>query len=212
MNLGWLPLLTGIVVLMAPLPAFYSRKHRYRNLHELDIERRNGSWWKMWRNVLRFPGHWVELLRGLLASACVLATIDDLKEVSELYRTHASWAKMVIPIGLAIVSVVLIALLFRYPEKAVAPVPFVAAVLLVLLPPFVSISAVLLGVSCALAFRSLTAFFLALAPSLAILGFLFDRQLWPSVAGGVLALTPVIFAFGRHREIVIPVRRPRSGE
>jgi len=44
-------------------------------------------------------------------------------------------------------------------------------------------------------------------PTLALLGFLLDRQLWPSIAGAVFASVPVVIAFSRHRLLVIPVRR-----
>jgi hypothetical protein len=53
-------------------------------------------------------------------------------------------------------------------------------------------------------------FFILLAPALALLGFFLDRLLWPSLAGAVLAATPIVLAFFRHRDLVIPVRRPRS--
>jgi hypothetical protein len=208
MSTRWLLFIIATVTLLAPLPAFYSRKRRYRTLLTLDIERRNGSWWLTWKQVLRFGGHWIELARGLGASFGMLSTIDELRTVSRLYETHASWARAVLPLVVAILCVVLIALLFRYPGKSVAPIAFVIPTLLVLVPVQVSLPAILLGAVCSLSLRSLSLFFVTAAPSLAILGYLLDRQLWPSVAGALLAAVPVIFAFGQHREMVIPVRRP----
>lgn len=211
MSLRWLLFFSAALALLVPLPVFYSRKRRYRTLHELDIERRNGSRWEMAKHILRFSGHWIELIRGLGASLGLLATIEELRDVSELYTHHAAWARYVLPLVLAIVCVILTMIFFRYPGKTIAPVAFVTATLLVLVPPQVALPALLMAGFCALALRSLSLFFILLTPILAILGVLLDRQIWPSVAGAVLALVPLLFAFGRHRELVIPVRRPASG-
>lgn len=211
MSLRWLLFFAAIVALLVPLPAFYSRKRRFRSLHELEIERRNGSRWEMMKQILRFSGHWVELLRGLLASACMLATIDDLQDVSPLYQTYGTWARYVLPLAVSLFCVVLTAFLFHYPGKAIAPVAFVTATLLVLIPPQVSIPALLLAGFSALKLRSLSTFFLILAPALLLLGLLLDKQIWPSLAGALLAIAPLAIAFGRHRELVIPVRRPQAG-
>ncbi len=84
MDIDW-PLFAGaLCALIVPLPAFYSRQNSFRALAELDIERRNGSWWRTWRRVLRFPGHWIELIRGVVAAWAVLETVDQLATVSEL--------------------------------------------------------------------------------------------------------------------------------
>ncbi|MCX6953610.1 MAG: hypothetical protein NTV51_15775 [Verrucomicrobia bacterium] len=211
MSLRWLLFFTAALTLLAPLPAFYSRKRRFRSLQELEIERRNGSRWEMMKQILRFSGHWIELLRGLGASLALLALMDELRPVSELYEAHASWARFVLPLAAAIVSVILTGILFHYPGKAIAPVAFVSATLLVLVPPQVSVPAVLLAGFCALKLRSLPLFFIILTPVLVVLGLLLDRQIWPSVAGAVLAIAPLAHAFGRHRDLVIPVRRPNSG-
>jgi hypothetical protein len=210
MNTDWLLLAAALGGLVLPLPAFYSRKNSYRALAELDIERRNGSWWLTWRKVLRFPGHWIELVRGLAAAWAALETVDQLESVSELYREHAAWAGSVIPLIAAFVSVVLISLLFRSPGKSLAPIFFVGASLLILVPPAVTVPALLLAVSATFALKSLAAFFGTAAVALALLGFLLDRNLWPSLAGAVFALTPLLLAAGRHHELVIPIRRGRS--
>jgi len=165
----------------------------------------------MVKQILRFSGHWIELFRGLGASFGLLSMIDELRTVSELYEAHAAWARFVLPLGLAIVSVVLTGIFFHYPGKAIAPVAFVAATLLVLVPPAVAFPAVLLAGFCALKLRSLPLFFIILSPVLVVLGLLLDRQIWPSVAGAVLAIAPIALAFGRHRDLVIPVRRPNNG-
>ena len=99
MSLRWFLFFAAALALLVPLPAFYSRKRRFRSLHELDIERRNGSRWEMLKQILRFSGHWVELLRGLLASGCMLATIDELRAVSPTYETYSAWARYVLPLA-----------------------------------------------------------------------------------------------------------------
>ncbi len=203
-------MIAAAIALIAPLPAFYSRKRRFRALRDLDIERRNGSVWMMMKQVLRFWGHWIDLFRGAIAAYGVLALIDDLGTLSTFYAAHAAWARYVLPLLCATLCVVLIGLIFRYPGKAVAPIPFVAAVLVVLVPPAVSLPALLLGGFISFSLRSLPLFFGVVAPTLAVLGFLLDRQRWPSFAGALLAITPLAIAFFRHQELVIPVRRTHS--
>lgn len=211
MSLSWLLLLAATVALVVPLPASYRSTHRYRSLQELDLERRNQSWWPTWRQVLRVPGHWIEFARGFLAGRGLLLTIDDVGTLFPIYQPHAAWAHHVLPVVVAIVGVLLIALLFRQPNRAIAPIPFVAATLLALLPPQVSLPALVFAGASAITMCSLGAFFGILAPSLALLGYLLDRQLWPSFAGAMFAFTPLLFAFAQGSEFVIAVRRPRSG-
>lgn len=210
MTMERLLLLLGAAGLLAPVPLLFSRKRRYRSLHQLDIERRNGSRWAMLTLILRFAGHWLEFARAVLASWCVAATISQLAPISPLYATHAAWAGAVLPLALGALSVTVVELLFRYPGKSIAPVAFVAGTLLVLLPPAISLPALVFGGFCALALRSLSAFFFALAPVLVLLGFLLHPHPWPALAGGLLAILPPVLAASRHHEFVIPVRRPRS--
>jgi len=210
MTLPGLILVASALALLVPLPAFYSRKHSYRDLHQLEIERRNGSRWVMLKQLLRFSGHWIDLARGLLGATGVVMTIDQLAAVSPLYARHAAWAESVVPLTLATLCVMMIAFFFHYPGKSVAPIPFVAGTLLVLVPPSVAILALLLGFFLAAKLRALSLFFVLVAPALALLGFFLDRLLWPSIAGAVLAATPIVLAFFHHRELVIPVRRLRS--
>ena len=210
MTLPGLILVASALALLVPLPAFYSRKHSYRDLHQLEIERRNGSRWVMLKQLLRFSGHWIDLARGLLGATGVVMTIDQLAAVSPLYARHAAWAESVVPLTLATLCVMMIAFFFHYPGKSVAPIPFVAGTLLVLVPPSVAILGLLIGFFFAAKLRTLSLFFVLVAPALALLGFFLDRLLWPSLAGAVLAATPIVLAFFHHRELVIPVRRLRS--
>lgn len=210
MDPDWLLLVCALSALMVPLPAFYSRQNSFRALAELDIERRNGSWWRTWRRVLRFPGHWIELVRGLLAAWAVLETVDQLATVSELYRTHATWGRFVVPLAAALISVVLIAVLFRSPGKSQAPVFFVSAALLMVVPLTVGIPSVLFALASAFAFKALAAYFAGLALTLMLLGLLLDRLIWPSLAGALLAVAPLLLAAGQHHELVIPIRRNRQ--
>jgi hypothetical protein len=210
MTIDWLILGVALGALAFPLPAFFSRKNSFRALAELDIERRNGSWWLVWRKVLRFPGHWLELARGFAGAAAALATIDHLEAAWALYAEHASWGRFVLPLAAALLSVILGALLFRSPGKSLAPIFFVGSTLLILLPPAVAIPALLLALSSAFAFKSLPAYFVTLGPAVALLGFVFDPGLWPSLTGALLAVAPLILAAARQHELVIPIRRGRS--
>lgn len=203
-------LILGVIGLLLPVPLFFSRKRRYRSLHQLDIERRNGSRWTMLTLVLRFFGHWLELGRAVIASLCVTTTIDLLKPIFPLYAEHATWAATVIPLALGLISVTAVELFFRYPGKSIAPVAFVTGAVLALFPASISIPGLAFAVFCAAALRSLPVFFFALAPVLGLLGFLLQTQPWPGLAGSLLALLPPLLAASRHHEFVIPVRRPKN--
>jgi hypothetical protein len=210
MTLDWLILGLALGALAFPFPAFFSRKNSFRALAELDIERRNGSWWLVWRKVLRFPGHWLELGRSLLGATVAVAYLDPQATVWGVYAEHANWLRLVVPLAAALLSVVLAALLFRSPHKSLAPVFYVGGTLLVLLPPAVAIPALLLALSCSFAFKSLAAYFGVLGPAVALLGLVFDPSLWPSLIAAFVSLVPLVLASARQHELVIPIRRGRS--
>lgn len=208
--LPWLLLALSLGLLAFPFPAFYSRRHSYRALAELDIERRNASWWKTWRRVLRFPWHWAELARGTVSAWYAQTLLDQVSPSWAWYSENASWARSVVPLAAAYVSVVLSAALSRSPGKQPAPVFFTGAALLTLMAPAVAAPAVLLAGAVTLAFKSLPAFFIVLGPVTLGLGLVFDREPWPSVAACIFALAPVLVATGRHQEILLPVHRSRG--
>ncbi|MFM9030381.1 MAG: hypothetical protein ACKOTF_06840 [Opitutaceae bacterium] len=210
MALPWILLIVALALLAFPFPAFYSRRHSYRALAELDIERRNASWWKAWRRVLRFPWHWAEIVRGAAAAWFATTMLDHVAPGWAWYAENASWTRPVVPLVAAYVSVVLSAALFRSPGKQPAPVFFTGAVILVLMSPTVAVSAVLLAATGTLAFKSLPLFFIILGPVTLALGMVFDREPWPSAAGCLFALAPVLVAAGRHQEILLPVHRSRG--
>lgn len=211
MSVSWVILIAATALQVVPLPLFYGRKRRLRTLQDLEIERRNGSYWTMLSHIFRFSGHWIELARGVLAAAAMMATIDVLAGVSPLYAAHAPWARLVLPAAAATLGVLVVALGYRNPGKALAPVAFVVGNVLVLVPAVVALPSLLLGLFLLWALRSLQLFFAATPLALAGLGWLLDRMFWPSLAGGVLAFLPLAVAHVRHQQFVIPVRRPASG-
>ncbi len=212
----WTLLALSLGVLAFPFPGFYSRRHSYRALVELDIERRNESWWRVWRRVARFPWHWAELVRGLGATWFAVTILDQAATDWPRYAEIAHWARPVIPLVAAHLSVVLSGLLFRSPGKQPAPVFFIGAVVLTALPLAVAWPAVLLAGAMTLALKSLPAFFLVLGLVVLGLGTAIDQEPWPGLTGFLVAIAPVLIAAGRHQELLIPVHRSRhrtvSGE
>lgn len=212
MSPSWILFLVASLALIVPLPVCYRSTHRYRSLQELDIERRNQSWWTIWRQVLRFPWHWVEFARGLCAGLGVLLTVDQVGGRFPLYEKYAALAHHLVPVLIAVFGLLAIAILYRQPNRAIATIPFVGGTLLGILPPQVALPALILAGASAFTMGSLGAFFGLLAPALALLGYFLDRQLWPSFAGAALAFMPLLFAFSQGHEFVIAVRRPRTSE
>ena len=210
--LPWILLFVSLGLLAFPFPGLYSRRNSYRGLAELDIERRNGSWWRTWRRVLRFPWHWAEIARGCVGSWMAMRMLDTIAPEWPLSAALADWARPVIPLLAVLVSNVLSALLFRSPGKQPAPVFFTIVSVLTLLSPAVAIPSVLLAGAVTLAFKSLLLFFVVLGPALLTLGLIFDREPWPAITGLAVAVAPVLVSAGRNRELVLPVHRSRARE
>ena len=196
-------------ILIFPFPAFFSRRHSYRALQELDLERRNASWTQVWRRVLRFPWLWTELARGVVGSWMTITMLDQIGATWPLYATAAEWAGPVIPLVAAYISILLSALLFTSPGKQPAPLVFTGAVVLTSLAPAVALPSLVLGVAVMFAMKSLAAFFLVTGPALLGLGLLLEREPWPALAAFVLATAPVLIAAGRNQDLLLPVHRSK---
>lgn len=206
----WIMLCLALGALAFPFPGLYSRRHSYRALVELDIERRNESWWRAWRRVARFPWHWAEFARGVTGSWLAKSQLDEVAAGWPPFAELSPWAGSVIPLIAALVSVVLSALLFRSPGKQPAPVFFVGAAVLTLVSPAVALPGVLLAAAVTLALKSMTAYFLTLGFAVLALGMVLDRVPWPALAASILAITPVLIAAGSQRELLLPVHRSRA--
>ena len=197
-------------LLIFPFPAFFSRRHSYRALQELDIERRNGSWTQAWRRVLRFPWHWTELARGAAGSWLTITMLHQVGASWPWYPSAAEWAGAVIPLVAAYLSILLSALLFTSPGKQPAPVFFTGAVVLTTLAPAIALPSLLLGGAVMLAMKSLVAFFLVTGPIALGLGLLFEREPWPALAAFVFATAPVLIAAGRNQDLLLPLHRSKA--
>ena len=196
-------------LLIFPFPAFFSRRHSYRALQELDLERRNGSWTQAWRRVLRFPWLWTELARGVVGSWMTIRMLDRIGATWPWYATAAEWAGPVIPLVAAYLSILLSALLFTSAGKQPAPVVFTGAVVLTALAPAVALPSLLLGCAVMFAMKSLAAFFMVTGPLVLGLGLLLEREPWPALAAFVLATAPVLIAAGRNQDLLLPVHRSK---
>jgi len=197
-------------LLIFPFPAFFSRRHSYRALQELDIERRNGSWSKTWRRVLRFPWHWTELARGVTGSWMSLKMLGQVGADWPWYSAAAAWAGPVIPMVAAYLSVLLSALLLTTPGRQPAPVLFTSAVVITTLTPAVALPTLLLGGAVMFAMKSLVAFFLVTGSLVLGLGLLLEREPWPAITACVLLTAPVLIAAGRNQDLLIPMHRSRA--
>lgn len=205
----WLWLVVGLVLTLTPVPVLLPGKVKYRTLEYLDIARRNGSWWRTWRNVIMLPQHWVELFRGYVGVWCLMRGLEMIRALGKYPAFSSGWMVVVLAAGIAAVALVLMLTIFRSTDGAMAPIPFVTAVCLAAMPQPIGLFAFILAFSTMIAFKSFHFFFLVMAMSLVGFGYLFG-QLYAAVVVGGFAATPMLLAFFAHRELVIALRQSGS--
>ena len=206
----WLFLVPGLLLLLIPLPIFYVETIKFRTIEYLDIARRNGSWWKIWRSVLLLPGHWIELGRAFVGMRCLLHALAIIQEQGTYPDFSKPWMVPAIALGAAMVALLVMLAVFRHPEGTLAPVAFVFGAILAVMPVEIGSFALIFAVATMISFKSLGAFFGTLALGLMGLGYLFGQLLVAGIIGAAFAVLPLVFAFFVRREFVIPLRPSRS--
>lgn len=205
----WLWLIAGLVLTITPVPVLLPGKVKYRTLEYLDIARRNGSWWRTWRNVVMHPMHWVELVRGYAGMWCLLHGLEMVRVRGDYPAFSSAWMGVVVAAGIATVALMLMLTVFRSTDGAMAPIAFVTAACLAAMPLTIGGFALILAFATMVAFKSFHFFFLVMAMSLVGLGYLFG-QLYAAVVVGGFAATPMLLAFFSHRDLVIALRQSGS--
>ncbi len=206
----WLFLALGLLFMLPPMPIFYAEKIKFRSIEYLEIARRNGSWWKVLRNVVTLPGHWIELGRAYVGMRCLLYSLETIRGRGTYPDFSKPWMVAAMALGAATLALLLMLVAFRRSEGALAPVTFVFGAILAAMPVEIGSLALILAVATMVSFKSLGAFFGMLALGLMGLGYLFGQLLIAGMFGAGFAAIPLLFAFFMNRELVIPIRQSRS--
>lgn len=206
----WIFVFLSLLVVLTPLSAFFVRKVRFRSIDYLDIERRNGSWWSVWRRILSTSAHWIELVRAFVGTLGLRYSLGRLLAHGAHPGRSPTWLIPGIVLGAGLVALVVMLVWFRRTDGAPAPVAFVSAAILTVMPLEAGALALVLALAAMAAFKSLAAFFLVLALGVAGLGFFLGNAVIIAAIGAAFAATPLVLALLMNRQLVIPIRQPRS--
>ncbi len=156
-------------------------------------QRHRHSWWR-WQ-----PALWADALR--IAAAVWLLNFSIAPEVGESRALAA-----VLLGGLLMVGLIPQMLTQRKPDAMFAPVGYVLAVLLVLLPLSAALPAAVLAIVGLIAIRDFTAFFIGGGVMSALLGYLLGGSLVASCLVAATFALPVVVSAMFRSKLVLPVR------
>jgi hypothetical protein len=196
MQIHWMFLVPGLLVLFYPLDTWLGRSVRF---HDYEYIRNSGAragtpWWHqrwVWLDPLRaFVGGW--LLRHSWAIEPPLPGL----------WSHLPLMATAVVMGLALAAQMHTR---RDGESMIAPIGYVAGLLFVLLPPQVAVLVVVMAGACLMAFRGWSAFFLCGALGAAAFGFMILRfNFWLAVSV-VLMIEPLLLSVLAQRQLLLPV-------
>lgn len=196
MQIHWSLLIPALILLFYPLDMWLKRHVRLRDFEYMRNGRRRGrhAWWRqswVWMDPARaFTGAWV------LRSAW---TVDE--------PAGDSWYNLPFIATLAVLALALGCQMYtRRDEVLFAPVGFCAGLLFVVMPPQIAVLVLTLALTCLMAFRGWSAYFVAGALAAALLGVILMRlDLW-IVAAVVLLIEPFVVSWVAQRELLVPIR------
>jgi hypothetical protein len=207
----WFCVGVGLLLVLPPVPMYFDRKVKYRSIENLEIARRNESWARVWRSILLMPTHWVELIRGYVGMWYLLEGLERiLVDSARPAISSSSWMAPASALAAGIVALGILSFAFRNKEGAIAPIAFVTAAVLAIVPLTAAGLALILAFSTLLAFKSLASFFVALTIGVAGLGVLLGNGMLPSAMAAALATTPLLLGPLLHRELLLSVRQSHS--
>lgn len=198
MNIAWLPLLGGLFFGLIPPKLLLNSECRYLRFEAMwervanrkkSIQKRR-RWWKL-------PLVWIDPVRGYMVATLVH---EGLKPLGGGL------------LGVSVNFLVLLVILFVQTSgrseqgETLSPAGFLGGMMLALLPPIVSISAIVLGVSTAVAMSRFVPGYVIASLVTASVGIVFmGKNLW-LVSYTVLIAFPMILSWLKRSSLVVPVR------
>lgn len=196
LSLDWTQFIFAAVVLLVPLPLFFSKAVQFR---ELDR-----SWHRVVWRAVTLPWHWVDLVRTGVAVYCLCSAAGLGQSFDPGAPPHRG---VVVLVGAILaVAVIVQTVACRAEGGFHVPFAFVFATAVVLFPPALAALALISAVAAAVAARSLSAFLWVLPAALAILG----AGLYPNWRllgiGAAVSLLGAVLPLLFHRESVFAHR------
>ncbi len=195
MQISWLHLIPALALLLVPI-AWFNTGVRHRAIHS--------EWRGYWKRFFTLPQHYVDLLRaagGVFLLAHAVAPLPGAKGIWLFVPFLAVSA-------ITLIAVALQALVCRERDSVHASFAFLIGLTLGFMPPLTAGATLVFALTITLGCRIAAVFYVSLAASAAIFGFVFIGAnaryvVAPLVAG---ALLPWLAALLLHRELVITVR------
>jgi MFS family permease len=199
MQIHWLLLTLALVLLFYPLDMFLKRHVRLSDFEHMRNRRTRGrrAWWRqswVWVDPARaFTGAWV------LRSAWIVdPPVDGPWYNMPAMATLTTLAVLVLALGCQMYT--------RRDEVLFAPVGFCAGLLFAVMPPQVAVLVLALALTCLMAFRGWSAYFIAGALAAGLLGLALMRLDFWILAPVVLLLEPYLVSWVAKRELLVPIR------
>ena len=203
MLIHWIPLLCGLLFGLIPPKLLINSECRYLRFDAVwsrvalanKTGQRRRRWWKL-------PLVWIDPIRGYFVATQLSGAFD--------YADGARAMQKILT--LAATAFVLFLVLWvqtsgrRNEGETVSPSGFLAGMMIGLLPLVVAISAIIIGLSSAVAMNRFTAGYIMATLATAGIGFLFLKtSLWLPVYT-ILVAAPLLISWMRRTSLVMPVR------
>lgn len=204
MNIEWMSLLTGLFFGLIPARALLNSDCRFLEFEELrglilnnDVERRRRRrrWWKL-------PLVWIDPVRGYVVATLLNGAIAP----AERATTPDRVLPMAVTCGLFVLVALMQTLGRPAKREALCPALFMGGCIVGLLPPFVAVSALVVGVATAWAVVSYAIGYAAVVAVVAAMGVLFIPSKLELIEGVTAVAAPLVIFWWRHARWVVPVR------
>lgn len=203
MIIHWLTLLVGLSMGLLPPRLFISSGCRYLTFEDLwtkvinpeQQNQRRRRWWKL-------PLIWIDPFRGYVVARYLIDSVAAAPGSTAFQRL------MPLMLWTFLIAVCLwVQTKGRETEReTLSPAAFVAGALFAILPPTVSVAAMVMGVATALAMQSYVAGYLVAVVTTAGVGYVFMRTSPTLAAAAGIAGLPLFFNWFRGTRMVMPVR------
>jgi hypothetical protein len=199
MQIHWLLLTLALALLFYPLDMFLKRHVRLRDFEYMRNGRHRSrhAWWRQswaWVDPARaFTGAWV-LRNAWVVDPPADGHWDNLPATAIL----TTLAVLVLALGCQMYT--------RRDEVLFAPIGFCAGLLFAVMPPQIAVLVLTLALTCLMAFRGWSAYFIAGAIAATLLGVtLMHVDFWV-LAAVVLLIEPFLVSWVAKRELLVPIR------
>ncbi|CAM2916174.1 hypothetical protein [Rariglobus hedericola] len=203
MIIHWLPLLCGLFFGLIPPRLLINSECRYLSCEGLwsrvvtreKSNQRRRRWWKL-------PIVWIDPVRGFVTAMLITTAFEVVDKPTALQKLAPVAATF-----LTLLVVLWIQCRGRNTDReTLSPSAFLAGLMLGMLPPVVALSAIVIGITTAIAMTSFMAGYVVATLTTAVIGYVFlGRSPWLA-AYTILVASPLLINWLRRTQLVMPVR------